>query len=197
MRVMLELTRLEIDKDKSKCTTIVVDPVLMANFIFQVPITTGTGAEGKRDQLKREFGQGVGLPDKSNTLKNAFRKISTNLRMISLVSDGFVDGTSGSHWGWCMVELAKKQDRFEIASGRYTFNTLDGGQDSEFNRLASIVCSAMRDVFRKYLTNTVSGGAVWRDGPKLVRKDNASDPAERIQVPQQTNGHDYGVLSVM
>ena len=71
-----------------------VDPVLMANFIFQVSDTTGIGAGGKRDQLKCEFRQSICLPDNSITLKDKFRKSRINLRIISLVSDVFVNGTS-------------------------------------------------------------------------------------------------------
>ena len=131
-------------------------------------------------------------------LKNAFRKSSINLRMISLVSNEFVDGKSGSHWGWCMVEIVKKLNRLEVVSGRYSFNTSDKGRDSKFNQLASTACSAMRDVFRKCVTDTINGGVHWgTGGPKWVRKDNDSNPAERIQVPQQTNGHNCGVLSIM
>ena len=97
-----------------------------------------------------------------------------------------------------MVELAKKPDIFEIASGRCIFNTLDGDQESKFKRLASMVCSAMRDVVRKRLTNTISGGVIGRTGgPKWVKKDNNGNPAVRIQVPRQTNGHGCGVLPVV
>ena len=52
MRVMLELANRDINEEQSKCTTIVVDPVLMVNFVYQVSNTTGKGAEGRKDQLK-------------------------------------------------------------------------------------------------------------------------------------------------